>query len=302
MSTNVATLKAGSSITGIVPSTLEDVYRLAKGISASGLAPKEMSTPEQITVAILTGLEIGLPPMFAIQKIAVVNGRPTLWGDALPGILWSRGFKIREWMDGEGDARTARCEVTRPDGAKIERAFSVRDAIKAGLWSTDARVTRKSRDGGTYQKDNDSPWFRFPERMLQMRARGYACRDGAADALGGLYLREEIEEPMKDITPAKPEPLAIPDIPDELAKEPAINQDQAADVQAKKAANQPAETDDAEPIADPDGLLAKLADDIALCDSETELSEVAEQYADLIPRLPVSMQKRARKMIEDAAS
>lgn len=281
MSTNVVSLKAGGSIIGIVPATLDEVYRLAKGIAASGLAPKEMSTPEQITVAILTGLEIGLPPMFAIQKIAVINGRPTIWGDALPGILWSRGFKIREWMDGEGDGRIARCEITRPDGEKIARAFSVRDAVKAGLWSTEARVTRKSRDGGTYQKDNDSPWFRYPERMLQMRARGYACRDGAADALGGLYLREEVEEPMRDITPAKPEPLAIPD---DLTARPVQDVQQADDT-----------------LADPDGFINKMADDLALCSNDDERAEVADACSDMIERLPDGHKARARKMLGDAA-
>lgn len=266
MSTNVVPLKSGGTISAIVPQTIEEVFRLSQGIAASGLAPKGMNTAEQITVAILTGMEIGLPPMFAIQKIAVVNGRPTLWGDAIPALLLARGFKLRERSEGIGDARVAYCEVVRPDGDKIERRFGVQDARTAGLWA------------------KAGPWQQYPERMLQMRARGYACRDGAADVLSGLYLREEIEEPMRDITPAKPAQLAIPDIPDEPAKE---------------VANQPAE--DVEPIADPDGLLAKLADDIALCDCTADIDEVADQYADLIPRLPASHQARAQKMLSEAA-
>ena len=39
-----------------------------------------------------------------------------------------------------------------------------------------------------------------------MRARGFACRDGAADVLGGLYITEEAEDipaEMTDITPRK---------------------------------------------------------------------------------------------------
>lgn len=265
MSTNVVPLKSGGAISAIVPQTIEEVFRLSQGIAASGLAPKGMNTAEQITVAILTGMEIGLPPMFAIQKIAVVNGRPTLWGDAIPALLLARGFKLRERIEGLGDARVAVCEVVRPDGDKTERRFSVVDARTAGLWA------------------KAGPWQQYPERMMQMRARGYACRDGAADVLSGLYLREELDEPMRDITPAKPEPLAIPDIPGEPATEIA---QQAPD--------------EFEPIADPDGVLSKLSEDIALCDSAAELSEVAEQYADLIPRLPAAHQKRARKMIDEA--
>lgn len=63
--------------------------------------------------------------------------------------------------------------------------FSVADAKTAGLWG------------------KQGPWKQFPDRMLQMRARGFAARDGAADVLGGLYLREEVDETaaMKDVTP-----------------------------------------------------------------------------------------------------
>lgn len=160
-----------TAISGLVPQTLDDVYRLATAISKSGLAPAQMKSPEAITVAILTGLELGLPPMFALNKIAVINGRPTLWGDAIPGILWSRGFKLREWKEGE----TAHCEVVRPSGEKIERSFSVDDAKAAKLWG------------------KQGPWQQFPDRMLQMRARSFAARDGAADVLGGLYVAEEID-------------------------------------------------------------------------------------------------------------
>ena len=44
--------------------------------------------------------------------------------------------------------------------------------------------------------------MQYPDRMLQMRARGLACRDGAPDVLSGLYLAEETQE-MHDITPSK---------------------------------------------------------------------------------------------------
>jgi len=180
MSTAIATLKSGGQIAGIIPQNVEEVFRLAKCIETSGLAPKDMNTAEKITVALMTGMELGLPPMFAIQKIAVINGRPSIWGDAVPALLWAKGFKIREWIDGE----IAHCEVTRPDGAKIERVFSVADAKQANLLN------------------KPGPWTMYRPRMLQMRARGYACRDGAADVLGGLYLSEEAED-IIDVTPKR---------------------------------------------------------------------------------------------------
>lgn len=177
-------IKTGAPIGALVPADLDQAYRMAQAISQSGLAPQGMSKPEQILIAIMHGMEIGLPPMQAVQKIAVVNGRPAIWGDAIPSLLWSKGFRLEEEL---GDD-CATCTVIRPTGEKITRTFSKQDAQQAGLWG---------RNG---------PWKQYPRRMLQMRARSLAARDGAADALSGLYLAEEAQDigppEMRDITPA----------------------------------------------------------------------------------------------------
>lgn len=169
--TQVPALIAGRKVTAIVPTSIEEAFRLAQAIAKSGLAPSTLKTPEAIMAAIMQGMELGLPPMMALNKIAVVNGRPTLWGDAVPALLWSKGFKIDE----TNANNVATCTVTRPDGHKVTRTFSEADARKAGLWG------------------KAGPWTQYPGRMLQMRARGLAARDGAADALSGLYLQEEID-------------------------------------------------------------------------------------------------------------
>lgn len=167
-----AKLSAGGAVAAIVARDFDEAYRIGRLFAASGLAPKGMASPEACAVAIMAGAEVGFAPFQAIQSFAVVNGRPTLWGDALPAILWRSGFKLREWAEGE----TAFCEVTRPDGEKIVRSFSQADAVKAGLAS------------------KDGPWRQYPQRMRQMRARAWAARDGAADALRGVAVREEVED------------------------------------------------------------------------------------------------------------
>jgi hypothetical protein len=159
-----------AKIGGIIPQTIDDAIRIATGVKKSGLAPKGLNSVEAITTVILQGLECGLPPMMALSKIAVINGRPTLWGDALPALLWSRGFSLEE----SGDDTSATCTVIRPTGQKVTRSFTAADAKKAGLWG------------------KSGPWTLYPARMMQMRARAFACRDGAADVLGGMYVAEEI--------------------------------------------------------------------------------------------------------------
>lgn len=173
---NVVPLRTGGKIAGIVPTSIEEVFRLANAVAKSGLAPSTLRTSEALTVAIMHGLELGLTPMAAIQNIAVVNGRPTIWGMGVPALLLARGFKLKEWIDGTDDGRAANCCVTRPDGTEIERRFSVGDAKTAGLWG------------------KAGPWKQYPDRMLQMRARGLAARDGAADVLSGLYLDVELQD------------------------------------------------------------------------------------------------------------
>lgn len=184
-------LIAGARPTAIVPQSMDEAYRLAKAVCVAGMAPKGLDTPEKAMVAIMHGLEVGLTPMAALQRIAVVNGRPTIWGDGAMGLVRGSGACefIRETITGDGDHMVATCQAKRKGEVEpIVGVFSVVDAKKAGLWG------------------KQGPWQQFPKRMLQMRARAFCLRDGFADVLGGLYLREEIEDSAR--APAPPRPPA----------------------------------------------------------------------------------------------
>lgn len=180
-------LVAGGEIAAIVPRTLEETFRLAGAISASGMAPQSLKTPEQVMVAIMAGAELGFPPFQALQSFAVINGKPNIWGDAIPALLWSQGFELDEWFDDDDEPTKAFCKVTRPSGKVIERTFSIADAKKANLVG------------------KTGPWQTNQKRMLQMRARAFAARDGASDVLKGFQVREEVEDyqPIRGEAPAK---------------------------------------------------------------------------------------------------
>lgn len=186
-------IMAGGQVAALVPQSLDEAFRVSQAIAASGLAPQGMKEPEKIMVAIMAGAELGLAPFQALQSFAVVNGRPTLWGDGLMAVARAQGIRARETIEGEGDQTVATCEVTRPDtGETILRTFSVADAKKAGLWG------------------KQGPWQSYPKRMLQMRARAWALRDGCADMLRGFQVREEVEDfgPVRDVTPRRGPDLA----------------------------------------------------------------------------------------------
>ena len=139
--------------------------------------------------------------MQSVQNIAVINGRPAIWGDALPGLCRASGMckSIREWSEGEGDDQTFYCEAIRKDQSDpVVAKFSVANAKRAKLWQENPTVKRRSRDGGTYEADS-GPWYSYPDRMLQMRARGFALRDAFPDVLKGLLSAEEARDiPWED--------------------------------------------------------------------------------------------------------
>lgn len=174
-----APLRAGGGLAAIVPQDAEQAFRMAQLICTAGMAPRGMEKPEKIVTAIMHGLEIGLKPMQAVQSIAIVNGRPAVWGDAAIGLVRASGLceYVKEWIEGEGDKAVAHCETMRrgePEG--IKRAFSIEDAKKAGLWG------------------KSGPWQQYPFRMLQLRARAFCLRDAFADILKGLGIAEEVRD------------------------------------------------------------------------------------------------------------
>jgi len=203
-------METGGRISAIVPKNFTDILNMSEVFYQSKMAPNTLDSASKIAVAIQYGMELGLPPVQAMQNIAVVNGRPCLWGDALPALMYKHGHQLDETIEGEGDEAIATCTLTRGDtGHVITKTFSVKDAQKAGLWQVDARVQRKGRNGSTYEADNTSPWYKYPKRMLQMRARSWAIRDGASDAMVGLAVAEEVQDyeetaPVKNITPPSP--------------------------------------------------------------------------------------------------
>ena len=159
---------------GVQLRSFDELGRFCKAVVNSGLAPKGFNSPEAVMVAVQHGLELGLPPMQALQSIAVVNGKPVIYGDAALALATSHPafLDIEETVEGN----VATCVVKRRDRSAVVRTFSEADAKKAGLWG------------------KSGPWAQYPARMLQMRARGWALRDAFPDALKGLGIREEVQD------------------------------------------------------------------------------------------------------------
>ena len=180
----------------LTPRIMGEAMQFAETMAVSAFCPKAFQgKPADIVVAVQWASEVGLAPLAAMQNMAVINGKPSLYGDGMMALITGHPEYVshREWREGD----EAFCTIVRMRfGEKIEttRSFSMADAKRAGL-------------------DGKGPWRSYPKRMLQMRARGFAARDSFPDALSGVIIKEEAMD-----YPTKPDQLK--DITDQVVVEP----------------------------------------------------------------------------------
>lgn len=166
---------APAAPTDFSPRTLDEALRLCDMLAKSEMVPKDyQGKPANILVAIQAGAEIGLKPVQSMWNIAVINGRPSLWGDAQLALV--RSSPHCEYVDETFDEQgTAVCRAKRR-GEPREHVvtFSVEDQKTAGLLG------------------KTGPHTQYPKRMRQLRARGFALRDKFTDVLKGIPQTEEL--------------------------------------------------------------------------------------------------------------
>ena len=126
------------------------------------------------------GATVGLGAIAAVQSIAVIDGMPTIWGDGALSIVERSGLlesMLEEYRSDSEEGLAAICTMRRRRHA---------DADHESVLDGDSRAGASDPQGG--------PWQSYPQRMLKMRARSWTIRDGAADVLRGLHIREEVDD------------------------------------------------------------------------------------------------------------
>jgi hypothetical protein len=202
----------------LAPANFGELVEFAAIAARSQLVPKDYrGRPEDILLAVQLGSEVGLRPMQSLQNIAVINGRPTVWGDALPGLCKASPVYedlVETWeREDDPDFLIAVCTAKRHGSTPVTARFSVMDAKRAGLWS------------------KPGPWQTYPRRMLQMRARSFALRDAFPDVLKGLISVEEAQDlpapttrpPPAPTIDAAPEPPPTPSLRINTATETTVS-------------------------------------------------------------------------------
>jgi hypothetical protein len=201
---------------GFAPTTMTEAIQFSEMLSGSSMVPKAyQGKPQDVLVCVQWGYEMGLAPMQALQNIAVINGKPSVYGDAMMALVQASPVceDIEEYIENEGTTNPIAVCVAKRKGRKpVVAKFSVEDAKRAGLWGK----------GG--------PWTAYPKRMLQMRARGFALRDAFPDVLKGMITAEEAQDypdeakpaPAVRQAPANPLDLVALPVAEPVVIEPAI--------------------------------------------------------------------------------
>lgn len=185
---------------GVRPTTMDEALRMSKAIAVTSFAPASYtrgknlnheddlkSVTASIFAAIQMGAEVGLSPMASLQNIAVINGKPGLYGPAMLAVVEASGLlaDIDEGVRGEGTSMEAYCTVQRVGRKPRTFTFTYAQAKRAGLIG------------------KAGPWTQYPERMFIARCRTFALRDVFPDVLAGLSqsVEELMDIPANDVPP-----------------------------------------------------------------------------------------------------
>lgn len=178
----------------IIPKDIDQAFRFAQAVVTARLAPDSYNNdPSKVMLGAMAAMEAGLPPLYGLRQIAIINGRPTIWGDAAMALIQASGqladrivtelgggidtdtVPRNEWPDSFGYMVQL---FRRGQSSPYIGRFTIADAKRAKLWDDHRR----------------QPWQNHPKRMLLVRAQTIAQRDGFADCLAGLAIREEVED------------------------------------------------------------------------------------------------------------
>ena len=168
---------------------LAEVGQLAHAIANTDFVPRAMRGNEAaIAASILYGDEVGLSPMQALAKIAVIDGKPSLAAEAQRALILAAGHNV--WLEEQ--------TITR---VTIAGKRHDQDQIGRVTWTMDDAKRAKLAD-----KQN---WRQYPRQMLIARASAELARSMFADVIGGLAATEELEDVDQTATGA-PEAAEAP--------------------------------------------------------------------------------------------
>jgi hypothetical protein len=208
-------------MTNLVPLNPDQCFAIADRIAKSPLIPDAYrGKPTEAAIAIMYGNEVGLPPMTSLQRVIVINGKPTLDAAAMTALIRSAGHSL------SGDA-------TPTEATAVGKRLDTGDSMSVTFTMDDAKQAGLVRSG---------PWTKFPKSMLWSRAVSQLARELFSDVLLGInYVPEELEAVEADRKPTTTTTVTwdVEEVTDSLADEGHVSNVQMSTVRQPPAALQP---------------------------------------------------------------
>lgn len=192
--------KKDMALTGyaLKPTTFKELIELCTILSRSTFIPKAyQGQVGDIVAASQMGARFGWDPLTSLQSIAVVNGTPTVWGDALRALVFSdpnfSGVKEEELKGTKPEEQGYRCTLSHKTRGDLTEVFTMDMAQKAGL-------------------TNSMAYKNHPMSMCRRRAFGRCANAWFPEATKGLYTREIVEE-------SQPQPVDVTNSVEDVKKD-----------------------------------------------------------------------------------
>lgn len=187
--------------TDVVLYKLNEMQVMAEAVARSGLFG--MKTADQALALMLVAQAEGSHPATITQDYDIIQGKACRKTHSVMARFQQMGGKV-EWH--ELTDKIADATFSHPSGGSLRMAWTIEQAIKAGLTG----------------KDN---WQKYPRPMLRARLIAEAVRAVCPAALGGMMVAEEaadlspgemntIDHSTGEITPRIEKKPALPPCPD----------------------------------------------------------------------------------------
>ncbi len=171
---DLAEVRAQRGVTALpTQADINQLLNLGDMLIKSGLLPQSLRTKEAAATVILKGHELGLPPMAAMEGIAVVQGKAVIGAHLLLALVKREYGPGAIWVS---ETTNERCTVSyRIPGVPnvLAYSFTIEDARQAGL-------------------ADKQTWRQYPSAMLRARAISAAVKLAFPEVVGGVYVAGEL--------------------------------------------------------------------------------------------------------------
>lgn len=149
------------------------MLQMADVFLSSGLLPNTIKSAAAAVTIIAKGRELGIPPLYALSKISIIEGKPACEAELMLAMIY-RDHGDTAVLPVASDATSATFQYKRRGWSEYQtHTFTIEEARTAGLLG----------------KKN---WKEYPPAMLRARCLSALARLGFPDSIGGLYTPEEL--------------------------------------------------------------------------------------------------------------